>query len=319
MSRRGFVNIYLVLIIVILAGTLGYFALTRKQGEVTPQTTTTPVATQISRSPMPTPSVADEVMNWNTYQDKQYGFGIKYPSQWLQSIHGVNLVLSMPDLNKGDGSTISITSLEGYRKEKLEDIYNGISEKKIDFVKDCKSIDFSGTRAFDCPTGSFMGKHGVFFYNKKIPFAIHDNIDNDTSRTIISTFTFIVVSTPTPATNGPYVTGITPSSGPIGTVVEIRGNNLSGFEGDLEVYFQRQDGGEKLLLRDTFGSYPKTGGSLMKILVKEPCQKGEIVYGSYSGKPYQCNYVALIPGIYKVWTEPWLKKSNEVIFTITVK
>lgn len=113
----------------------------------------------------------------------------------------------------------------------------------------------------------------------------------------------------------PVITFLSRSSGPRGTQLEIRGCNLSGFEGDLDVYFERSDG-KKITLTDTFGSYAKTSGSLIKVVVKEPCQQGETVYGRGSGIPTQCDYAALTPGLYKIYTEPWGKRSNTVYFTI---
>jgi hypothetical protein len=116
----------------------------------------------------------------------------------------------------------------------------------------------------------------------------------------------------------PVITSLSTTSGLIGTVLQIHGCNLSGFEGDLNVYFERADG-EKALLTDTFGSYSITNDKLIKVTVKEPCKSGEIVYGPYSGLPSQCPYVEMIPGIYKVYATPWGKKSNVVNFTITPK
>jgi hypothetical protein len=116
----------------------------------------------------------------------------------------------------------------------------------------------------------------------------------------------------------PYIESIIPSAGPIGTVVEIGGRNLSGFEGDLDVYFERSDG-KRVLLLDSFGSYQKSAGNLIKVIVKEPCQQGDTVYGAYSGIPAPCDYVKLTPGVYKVYTMPWGKKSNVVTFTIRPK
>lgn len=57
--------------IVVLAGTMGYFALTRKQEPVI-QTTTPRV---------PTPTPVDETANWKTYRNESLGFEFKYPAQ----------------------------------------------------------------------------------------------------------------------------------------------------------------------------------------------------------------------------------------------
>ena len=114
----------------------------------------------------------------------------------------------------------------------------------------------------------------------------------------------------------PRIFSVVPSSGPIGTVVTIKGQDLSALEGDLDVIFERQDG-QRIFLTDSFGDYAKTQGTLIKVVVKEPCQPGETVYGSYSGISSQCDYVKLSPGIYKVYASPWGTHSNAVNFTLT--
>lgn len=123
-------------------------------------------------------------------------------------------------------------------------------------------------------------------------------------------------STTIQSVDSPYINSIFPSSGSKGTMVEIKGKNLSGLEGDLNVYFERPDG-KIIVLVDTFGDYPKTGGNLIKVKVLEPCQQGEVVTGEYSGIKSVCDYVELTPGMYKVYASPWGVKSNIVNFEIT--
>jgi len=136
-----------------------------------------------------------------------------------------------------------------------------------------------------------------------------------TTSTDFTTPAVISTDISTTTVTDPVITSISPTSGPVGTVVELRGKNLSGFEGDLVATFE-QANGKEYVLTDNFGDYPKTGASLIKVTVKEPCQKGETVYAEYSGKSYPCDYDPMIPGVYKVYTEPWGKKSNTVTFTI---
>lgn len=114
----------------------------------------------------------------------------------------------------------------------------------------------------------------------------------------------------------PVITSLSNSSGPIGSVLEIKGCNLAGFEGDLDVTFEKSDG-TKVVLTDKFGTYASTQDTLIKVSVKEPCAQGETVVGNYSGVQQKCNYVPLTPGTYKLYTMPWGKKSNEMTFTVT--
>ncbi len=114
----------------------------------------------------------------------------------------------------------------------------------------------------------------------------------------------------------PYISSIAPSYGPKGTVVEIKGSVLSGFESDVYFFFERSDG-KVVRLSGVVPLHAVEGTQTASVVLKEPCQKGEIVGGDYSGIPNPCYYVQLTPGIYKVYTRPWGTKSNEVEFTIT--
>src|SRR3989338_7246785 len=95
---------------------------------------------------------------------------------------------------------------------------------------------------------------------------------------ILSTFRFANSS----ESDLPKIDTISPSSGSKGTVVEVKGVHLSGFEGDLDIYFERPDV-KKVMLTDTYGDYLKTQDKLIKVKVVEPCQRGEKIIGRYSG------------------------------------
>lgn len=148
------------------------------------------------------------------------------------------------------------------------------------------------------------------------------NVDNLTLDNFIRTFKFRmgIITTSPPDTTKPIITSISPASGAIGTVVEIRGNNLSGFEGDLIAVFKRSDG-KTVGLHSVAPYYSGHAGdpvntTLIEVKVEPPCQKGQTVYAPYSGKPSVCDYFEFTPGIYKVYVNPWGKKSNEVQFTV---
>jgi|GEM_PF-5309655 len=117
----------------------------------------------------------------------------------------------------------------------------------------------------------------------------------------------------------PYIGSITPPSAPVGTTLEIRGTGLVGFEGDVYFFFERSDGKvarlKGVVLTQATGE--AIGAQTARVILKEPCQQGETVYGEYSGIPAPCDYVQLTPGVYKVYTTPWGKRSNAVAFTIT--
>lgn len=117
----------------------------------------------------------------------------------------------------------------------------------------------------------------------------------------------------------PYIGSITPASAPVGTTLEIRGSEFHGFESDVYFYFERADG-KKVRLPGVV-SQQNTGDAIgaqtAKVILKEPCQQGQVLYADYSALPYVCDYVQLTPGVYKVYTQPWGKRSNVSQFTIT--
>jgi hypothetical protein len=105
----------------------------------------------------------------------------------------------------------------------------------------------------------------------------------------------------------PVITSLSVYSGPVGTKLEIRGCNFVGFEGDINAVIENNQG-EKAFLLGELGSTSK----IIKVTLKSPlCRKNT----KYSGFPCD-EWLTLTPGIYKIYTMPFGKKSNEVTFTI---
>lgn len=116
----------------------------------------------------------------------------------------------------------------------------------------------------------------------------------------------------------PYILSISPTSGPAGTKVTIKGCNLSGFEGDVGVTFERSDG-KKIgvavgtLMRkiiDVAEEQTITG------TIQTECPTGTEI-GAYSGLETKCDTVVPTPGVYTVYTITPSGKSNTVTFTVT--
>jgi hypothetical protein len=80
MNQKGFANIILVVVIVVLVGVVGYFAFVKKSEPVVQQPTPTPTQTKTPASPTPTPT--SQATNLKTYTNTQYGFELKYPNDW---------------------------------------------------------------------------------------------------------------------------------------------------------------------------------------------------------------------------------------------
>lgn len=111
--------------------------------------------------------------------------------------------------------------------------------------------------------------------------------------------------------SAPVITSISPTSGPVGTEVTIKGCNLGGFENDHNLVFERSDG----------STIPLYGGStgpdtITKVVLESYCESGTVV-GLYSGMETPCKTVVATPGVYKVYATAWGKKSNAATFTIT--
>ncbi len=105
----------------------------------------------------------------------------------------------------------------------------------------------------------------------------------------------------------PVIISLSKSSGSVGDTLEIKGCNFSGFEGDKVAWIENGSG-VKGILR----GLPDSTAKSIRITLSSPlCSRDT----SYSGLP--CGeYLSLIPGKYKIYTEPWGKKSNVVDFVI---
>lgn len=115
--------------------------------------------------------------------------------------------------------------------------------------------------------------------------------------------------------NSAYIKSITPSSGSLGTSVEILGSGLSSFENDIVFIFEKSDGKQFPIY--VAGDNSKTLSTRRVLTVKDQCKKGESWYNpvSQSGIPGACVSEPLTPGVYKVYSE--YPKTNAVTFTIT--
>ncbi len=132
-------------------------------------------------------------------------------------------------------------------------------------------------------------------------------------RSIINSFA-VTQTVPSLDDDTPVITSLSKASGPVGTILDIDGVNLAGFEGDLIIIFKRADG--KITHIKSLIPYGINNTNHIQVKVAPPCKQGETVYADYSGIASKCDYFEFTPGVYKIYTEPWGKKSNEVEFTV---
>lgn len=113
-----------------------------------------------------------------------------------------------------------------------------------------------------------------------------------------------------PETDGPVIFSISPSSGPIGTKVELKGQNFSGFEGDKYAWIENTTTHVKGIIYGNIGS--STEALIPFTLENKYCTADT----SYSGLPCP-SYLTVTPGVYDLYVIPWGKMSNKVQFTVT--
>lgn len=80
-NQKGFANIILIAVIVVLVGAVGYFAFVKKSEPVAERSMPTSITTPIqTTTPAPAPAPApDKTANWKVYSNTRYGFQISYP------------------------------------------------------------------------------------------------------------------------------------------------------------------------------------------------------------------------------------------------
>jgi len=117
-------------------------------------------------------------------------------------------------------------------------------------------------------------------------------------------------TTPVDSNPLPHIDSISQTSGPIGTILELKGENLEGFEGDLDAIIENEKG-ETAYLKG-IGSVPREDKTIRIKIESKVCT----LNNSYSGLPCE-KYLNITPGIYFIYTSPWGKISNKVQFNVT--
>ncbi|MFA6294997.1 MAG: IPT/TIG domain-containing protein [Candidatus Paceibacterota bacterium] len=107
----------------------------------------------------------------------------------------------------------------------------------------------------------------------------------------------------------PVISSIFPESGPVGTVVTLKGNNLSGENGSLDAWIENEKGeigyvghvGETIYPESNQINFQFKDIACKQAVVSEDC----------------VDYFRILPGNYKIFTQPWGKKSNTINFKVT--
>jgi hypothetical protein len=330
-AKRGFAPLMLLIVVVIvIAGGIYFYS---QQSENVDVKNNTQPTTQSG--------------NVQSYSDTKNGVEFKYPQDWSYQVSG-NLGIRLSDCSNeflnnhsepGDTETnkchivlididgilakqylnddILKSEYRGVKGELTELNVNDIEATKIFYPADLSS---SSDNRHDTTLIILKGK------NNRIAYLSNSaTLDNGTQAqqakeaevmlNIAKSFKF----TNTPSTSVsktvdadgrplPVINTITPNRGPAGTVIEVKGKHLAGFESDLFVWLENSKG-----IKGILHSENRTGDTLIRAkLPTRLCQKDT----SYSGLPCEA-WLDLVPGVYKVYAQPWGSKSNVVEFTVT--
>jgi len=210
MSRQRGIVFLPMLIVILLLGVAGYFAYQyfqpKNQQPNQDQVSPTPI------SKLPTP-ITDPTVGWQVYTNKEYGFELKYPSDYFYQenyttrgygtnlIKEFNVILSRID-NKGKGqiSYIAIEVLRG-NKEELSlvnlfksihqnvDSYNEVKFFELDAIR-YNSLNENATSPQDFQKGVFFEKDGFYWDILVVRNSSEKQITEETFDQILSTFKF---------------------------------------------------------------------------------------------------------------------------------
>lgn len=303
----------------IIIGIGGYLLGTKKS-----QLPVQKAVSQVSPSPIPDPTA-----NWKTYTNTEFGYQIRYPADWTLK-QNTDSASPYPALYPAEDSLdyLSLRTTTFSPEDYIADLRSS-AEKVVSgevIVGQQTKTDIAGITAYKIFTSSEAeggDKYVIGFNNRTIIIGQHFNyivslpLDGKTKlleifNKILSTFKFtdkptLLIACKDEPEGIPVITSISPASGPVGTKVEIKGCNFSGFEGDKNAWIENSQGVSGIL----YGEEGSTSNLIMITLKSSLCR----IDNSYSGIPCD-KFLTLTPGAYKIYARTWGKNSNEVNFTI---
>lgn len=140
LHETGQVLIFLLVGILIIAVVGGAYYLGRS---TSPKPSSNPVVISQTSQPTPDPSSSDETANWKTYRNENFGFEVKYPSEWMVKdlvdyVYITNGSLQFQVYPEGNGRGLYTTPTR-----ESEITIGGIVGNRRDFITQDNQIFFS--------------------------------------------------------------------------------------------------------------------------------------------------------------------------------
>jgi len=136
--QKGFVNIVLIGVLVLIVAVGGYLTWSKKSNQVAQNTTQNLASQEVNNIETKTPATttSDETADWKTYTNAQYGFEFKYPKDW--------------ELNEKDGTIDLIKygpkkNLPGSYGDILVQLFIFIPKDTYDFIADIEAQNKDAT------------------------------------------------------------------------------------------------------------------------------------------------------------------------------
>lgn len=279
---------------------------------------------------------------WQIYSSDQYGITFQYPSESVinenhqytalgpeTTIPGISFSLPQEYFEATNLSKDSYIAIETSEKSCDPDDFVGGSKK--DAIKESVAgKQYSKITSADAGAGNFYDEvvyttlspytNNLCYAFRLFAHSLNIGVLQETKpaikmydkaglesllKTVIASAVYRELGG-TPAT--PSISSISPSSSKVGDIIDIKGVNFAGFEGDKNAWIENSSGVKGIV----YGMIPDSTNNLIRFkLESHYCTKDN----SYSGLDCK-EYLTIVPGIYDIYVYPWGKMSNKVKFTV---